>query len=211
MLEWEDNKAGLPSIILSPDALSYNVRKRDGTWPEDSGSTMTDGIWTLHQDGVCPESDMPYNSTNNAVVPWTQAIADQPNHKVIDMFGIPEKPTLLTCLSRKAIVIGIQIMDNFPCINGNPDDGTGQVPPLTQSQNILGGQGVGLYGYSLFGGDIYTVDGVTVTIPYPHLIMKNSWRICGHRGWFYLPMDFSDPQGQFASEPIMMVKVKDVS
>ena len=56
-------------ILLSPYDIYYKVRKRMGTFPEDSGSTMRDVLKVLHKDGAIPYKAFPDIQHLSAIPP----------------------------------------------------------------------------------------------------------------------------------------------
>ena len=208
-MRWLAVKLGLPTMLLSPQDLYFNVRQRIHTWPNDSGSTMTDVSWTLHADGVAMESDWPYVSGQYNQRPPAACSASRFKHKSLDAFSIPGNQTALSILhSRGPFIVGIPIYSNFPGIQGSPDDGTGLVSLPTIFDQYLGGHGVCIMDYSL-DPKTYVRLGKTVVVHYPHLVMVNSWSAqWGHAGFCYLPLTMMD-QGML-QEMISILREKDV-
>ena len=57
----------MPSLIGSRLFLYYNERSKEGTVKTDSGASIRDGVLSLMNYGICPESSWPYNIADFAV------------------------------------------------------------------------------------------------------------------------------------------------
>jgi C1A family cysteine protease len=161
-------KEGLPAP--SPFAPSrffiyYNERAIEGTVSSDSGAQIRDGMKSIAQQGVCPESEWPYNPAafpNNPQLlekPSQQAYTDAANYEAIQYQSLtPVLTQLKGCLaSGYPFVFGFTVYESFesPAVASS-----GQVPMPKHSEQTIGGHAVVAVGY----------DDTT-----QHFIVRNSW------------------------------------
>ncbi len=66
-IQFDRYKLGLnPGFIPSRLFIYYNERVIEGDVANDGGAQLRDGIKTLQQQGVCPETEWPYDDTPSA-------------------------------------------------------------------------------------------------------------------------------------------------
>jgi len=185
-----------PGEIFIPSRLFiyYNERNHEHHVEHDSGAEIRDGIKSIAREGVCPESDWPYNISKFTERPAKKCYEVAQNHKAIKYRRILQfEDQFKRCLSDGfPFVFGMKI---FPSFEASEVAQTGQVPmPDTQKENPLGGHAVLCVGYD-------DTDRV--------FIVRNSWGTqWGDQGYFYLPYDYMlnpDLTGDFWT----IVQVKD--
>ena len=175
--EYQVSEAGYPSVRLSRLYLYYKERELEGTVNEDSGAFIRDGMRVLARNGVCPESDFPYEIERFTEKPTTMAEADAVNyrissyHRVTDLNGV--KAALVEGLP---VVLGMTVYESF---ESEKVAQTGKVPtPKTYKERELGGHAMLIVGYKKISRTEY-------------LIVRNSWgEGWGDKGYCYIPASF---------------------
>jgi C1A family cysteine protease len=155
--------------------LYYNERDMEGTTAEDAGAVIRDGFKSLSKQGVCPETEWPYDIKRFADKPADACYADALNDEALAYLSLSEnRYDLLGCLAEGfPFALGITLFESF-----ESDDvaKTGMVPLPTHGENALGGHAVLAVGYDQ-SRQVY--------------IVRNSWGAgWGDAGYFYLPFDY---------------------
>ena len=78
-----------PKLIGSRLFLYYNERAKEGTIKIDSGAYLRDGVLSLMNYGVCPETEWPYNINDFAVRPPTRCYKEALKHQLLSYKHIP--------------------------------------------------------------------------------------------------------------------------
>jgi C1A family cysteine protease len=161
------------SFIGSRLFVYYNERMMENTIYEDAGAFLSDGINTLLEYGVCPETMWEYDINKYTIKPPDECYETAKNHKAISVSHIlNDVSTMKRSLANGfPFVVGIQIYDGFESIQVAL---TGVVPqPNPAFESCLGGHAVVCCGYD---------DNKQMWI------MRNSWgEQWGDKGYFYLP------------------------
>ncbi|HBN09378.1 MAG TPA: cysteine peptidase [Cyanobacteria bacterium UBA8530] len=173
--EYMENKTAKKSFVqVSPLYLYYKEREIEGSINEDAGATITDGMTVLHDNGICPEADMPYDIAKFAVAPSATAEKDAALLKVnetIAIRGIDQVKNQLA--SGNTVAFGFRVFKSFMDKNGVA--ATGIMPMPKPGEQLLGGHAVLAVGYD---------DAKKV------LIVRNSWSAgWGDKGYFYMPYE----------------------
>jgi C1A family cysteine protease len=72
-VEFDRLKQKLPDFVPSRLFIYYNERVIEGTANSDSGAQIRDGIKSVASQGVCPETEWPYDISKFTVAPPAQA------------------------------------------------------------------------------------------------------------------------------------------
>lgn len=171
--------------------LYYQARASEGRLADpQGGTTVHDCISMLEVLGVPPETDWPYDTTQQNAAPPQHTYVTALNHRVLVALNVPvELAQMKGCLDKGSpFMLGFQIFGSFwdPVTQGTFDDsgalftpGTGVVrmPSLAdQSAGALGGHAVLVMGYD----DAQR-----------WWIVRSSWgKQVGDRGYYYFPYDY---------------------
>ncbi len=129
---------------LAPAYLYGRTRIYDGTFPADSGASITDEFYVLQNYGVCPEAMLPYQANPNETPTPADDLAAAPFRLAQPVQVTIDPQDLKSVLaSKQAICIGFTVYASFE--NTGAD---GVVPmPNTATEPIEGGHGVLVVGY----------------------------------------------------------------
>ena len=158
--------------VFSPKFLYYKERERDGTLPQDAGSTGETAFWTFHDVGCCLESSDPYDVSTFNDAP-TQAQLDE-----AAKFKHGSEHTLQTVdevrhaiASDYPVLIGVSLCESFE----DGDWGQSWVMPQPQG-DVIGGHEIYIKGYD-DNAKFFSV--------------RNSWGSAwGNTGDFWMPYDY---------------------
>ncbi|MGH7723205.1 MAG: C1 family peptidase [Candidatus Dormibacteria bacterium] len=172
-VQFDEIRSGIaPTWTPSRLFIYYNERALEGTAGRDSGAQIRDGIKVIAAQGVCPESDWPYDITRFAEKPPAQAYADA----VHDRVGAYQRLTqslvpLKACIaSGFTFVFGFTVFSSF---EGSRVASTGDIPMPQPSESMVGGHAVLCVGYD-DGGGVF--------------IIRNSWGAAwGATGYGFMP------------------------
>lgn len=174
--EFMELKSGNPYTALSRLFLYWHERELEGSVNEDSGAFIRDGMKTLVDIGVSPETDFPYNTKTFTETPTQQAEADAGQfkitsyHRVMDLNGV--KASLV---EGYPVVMGMTVFSSF---ESDAVANTGMVPFPGRFEQNLGGHAMLIVGYKIIGRTEY-------------LIVRNSWGPSwGDKGYCYIPTSF---------------------
>jgi C1A family cysteine protease len=178
LLMLEANKAFLPSRLY----LYYKERLKEllpGEKISDSGADAADGLAILLTQGVCPEANWPYITTNCDVAPPAICDAEALQHK-IHQIGTVAAPgvtgvALVNAIAHSIqlgipVMIGIEVYSSF---ESAATTATGNVSMPSWRDYYLGGHEVLIVGYN------------DTT---QRFLLINSWgKSWGQQGFFTLP------------------------
>lgn len=172
------------SFMPSRLFMYYNVRALEGTTFEDSGSTITDYLISLKNNGVVPENENPLWSWPYSDDPITFRIKPHPycyvrakDHKLLEAEHVPQNELAIASLLDEGYVIeiGFLVYESF---ESNEVAKTGIVPMPGENESVLGGHAVLICGQMWIGKTKY-------------YIMRNSWGTgWGDKGYFYMPAQY---------------------
>ena len=155
--------------------IYYNERDIENTVNYDSGAQIRDGIKTLNNIGVCPETEWPYDIQNFKEKPLDKCYNIANNHKTIKYHRIEQNINhIKSCLLEGyPIVFGFTVYENF---ESEDVAKTGIMEMPKRDDKVLGGHAVMAVGYN---------DKKKL------IIVRNSWGIeWGDNGYFYMPYAF---------------------
>jgi C1A family cysteine protease len=171
-------QAKRPDFVPSRLFIYYNERKIEGTVNQDSGAQIRDGVKSVANQGVCPETSWPYDARPYppnpllTVEPNPQCYKEALKYKVIAYQRITRALTQMKgCIaSGKPFVFGFTVYESFESPGVAK---TGVVPMPTSTDAVIGGHAVLAVGYD---------------DPSHRFIVRNSWGTkWGMKGYFTMP------------------------
>ena len=167
-----------PLVMPSRLFIYYNERMVEGTVDTDAGAELMDGIKSVNREGVCPESEWPYDETLLTAPPVTACYTDASKELLLQYLSVNNTVLndLKAALVQGPVVGGFTVYDSF---ESDFVTETGDVPmPNLETESVQGGHAILVVGY--------TID---------HFIVRNSWGIkWGVHGYFKIPFAyFTDP------------------
>ena len=181
--QFEEMKQGKENFIPSRLFIYYNEREMEGTVNEDNGAVIRDGIKTLVDKGVCPETMWPYNPGKFAKKPCPPCYTAALDNQVLQYLRI--SPHNLYDV-KQCLALGFPFTFGFTVYNSMMTDTvarTGVVPMPSPNDSVMGGHAVLCVGYD---------DSKQA------LIVRNSWGNWGLAGYFYLPYGFVENENMSA-------------
>jgi C1A family cysteine protease len=172
-VEFEQMKQKLSEIFIpSRLFIYYNERAMEGTVDSDSGAQIRDGIKSVAKQGVCPETEWPYNIAKFKTKPPKNCYTDALKHRVVLYQRVtPVLNQLRGCLaSGYPFVFGFTVYESFesPAVAKS-----GHAPMPKPSEQSIGGHAVMCAGYD---------------DSKQWFIVRNSWGPnWGMKGYFTLP------------------------
>ncbi len=152
--------------------IYYNERAMEGTVRSDAGAQIRDGIKSIVKEGVCPESEWPYDIAKFAQKPPAKAYRHALEHQALSYQRVVQSLSQMKgCLAAGyPFVFGFSVYESFESAAVAK---TGKVPMPAPTEKNLGGHAVLAVGYNDAG---------------QHFIVMNSWSAkWGDRGYFHLP------------------------
>jgi C1A family cysteine protease len=157
--------------------LYYNTRLRDyhngdNDVTIDDGSSLTSSIKCLQTDGICPETEWPYDTNKYAIKPHDSCYISAINYRAVEIYNVRNNFVDMKSSLSSGIpfVVGIKIFSSF---ENNSVRKTGIVRMPKPRESYLGGHAVLVCGYN---------DQTN------RWIVRNSWGTSwGDKGYFYLP------------------------
>lgn len=190
MIKQKEENIFVPSRLF----IYYNERKMINTINEDSGAEIRDGIKTINIDGICNETDWPYDITKFTDTPPEELYQTAKYHTAIKYKKLTQNiDHFKECLSRGyPFVFGFMVYESFE--NQSVQE-TGIMPMPTDSENLLGGHAVMAVGFNETDKTI---------------LVRNSWGVdWGMNGYFTMPYEFIlNPK--YCSDFWVISRVKDV-
>ncbi len=139
-------KQGVSVPMLSRLQLYYDERVIEGTINQDAGAAITDGLTTLNQQGVCPESEWPYDESAFATKPLASCYTDALKHEAIDNAKVAVDINQV----KAVLAAGYPVIIGFTCyssLQSSMTAATGVVPMPRAFEAVVGGHCVTLNGY----------------------------------------------------------------
>lgn len=164
-----------PDFIPSHLFIYYNERAMEGSIGYDSGAMIRDGIKSVAQQGVCPETNWPYDITKFKRKPTTVCYKTATKYTAIQYARVARTLNdFKTVLASKSLIVaGISVYDSFM---SNEVATTGVVPLPSKTEKLQGGHAIDLIGYS---------------DQTERFIVRNSWGTeWGNKGFFTIPYQY---------------------
>ncbi len=160
--------------VFAPSRLFiyYEERALEGTVNEDSGAQIRDGIKVTASNGVCPETEWPYDVGKFTQKPSQKCFSDAKKYKSVTYQRlIQDQNTMKGCLAEGfPFVFGITVYESMMTSDVAK---TGIVPMPTTQEKVLGGHAIMAVGF----------DDKTQRFKF-----RNSWGTgWGDSGYGYLP------------------------
>lgn len=126
--------------------IYYGEREIEGTIHEDAGAQIRDGLKTVAKQGVCDETEWPYDISKFTDKPSAQCYTDATLHQAIVYQRVSQDVTAMkTCLAEGfPIVVGFTVYASFES-DEVAQTGTVQMPGSHEAD--LGGHAVLVVGY----------------------------------------------------------------
>ena len=171
-IEFDQMKQGIKTFMPSRLFIYYNERFMEGTINSDSGAQIRDGIKTVSDQGICPESEWPYNIAQFSTKPSAQAYIHAKQEVVVLYQRLVQTlGTLKGCLaSGFPFVFGFTVYESF---EGARVAKSGILQMPESGEKAVGGHAVLCVGYD---------------DKKQQFIVRNSWAASwGQKGYFRMP------------------------
>lgn len=186
-VEFTVRKENLPDFMPSRLFIYYNERSIEGNVGTDSGAQIRDGVKSVSTQGVCAESEWPYDATPadaNGQFPAGDPAAEKPTDQcyqdalknTVNSYQrvIQNLDQLRGCLAEGyPFVFGFTVYASF---ESQQVAETGVVPMPASSEQVLGGHAVLAVGYD---------------DSQQRFLVRNSWGTSwGQGGYFTMPYEY---------------------
>lgn len=171
--QFDELKQKAPNVAVpSRLFIYYGERSIEGTVNTDSGAQIRDGIKVVAKQGVCPETEWPYDIQKFSQKPPQQCFTDAKKYTALTYQRlIQDQNTMKGCIAEGfPFVFGITVYESMMT-----DDvaKTGIVPMPTTQEKVVGGHAILAVGF----------DDKTQRFKF-----RNSWGTTwGDKGYGYLP------------------------
>jgi C1A family cysteine protease len=167
-----------PLVMPSRLFIYYNERVMEGTVDSDAGAELKDGIKSVNELGVCPESEWPYEDSQLTFSPTQDCYTDANQEVLLQYLSIDNTvlDDLKAALVQGPVVGGFSVYDSF---ESDEVAQFGIVPmPNLATESVQGGHAILVVGYNS-----------------DHFIVRNSWGVgWGMDGYCQIPFAyFTDP------------------
>ncbi len=175
-VDFERAAQGEPFMHPSRLFIYYNERAMEGTIIADSGAEIRDGIKSVFAQGVCPESEWPYDVSKFSEKPLLPCYADALKSKALQYSRVTQNAYYVRhCLGilQKPVLFGFAVYESF---ESEAVAQSGIVPLPGPAEAPIGGHAVMAVGY---------VDATR------RFLVRNSWGSgWGQAGYFEMPYDY---------------------
>ena len=145
-VDFERRKQSQPFMTPSRLFIYYNERVLEGDPGQDAGAELRSGIKTVAAQGVCPESEWPYDESQFAIQPPAACYADALKFKALQYSRVTQNtyyPRHCLAILGRPIVFGITVYDAF---ESDQAAANGIVPMPAPDDPPIGGHAVCLVG-----------------------------------------------------------------
>lgn len=163
-----------PDINLSEQFVYYNARKAESASQTDTGSSLSDVLKTMREQGVCLEQLFPYNPDNIAQEPPVEAYDDAQNRKIVHAKNVKRSLQDIKSAVYEGypVAITLKIFDSFI-----PRKGFIRIPSEQEIQNEKSGY--------------HTMVVCGYNDEARFFVVRNSWgRRFGEKGYCYIPYGY---------------------
>jgi C1A family cysteine protease len=171
-IEFDRLKQSLPDFVPSRLFIYYNERVIESTVHSDSGAQIRDGIKSVASQGVCPETEWPYDITKFEQKPPAKAYTDALADRAVSYQALIQDPNQMKgCLaSGFPFVFGFTVYESF---ESQAVAKSGHAPMPGPSERVIGGHAVMAVGYEESN---------------QWFVVRNSWGLTwGMQGYFTMP------------------------
>ena len=175
IFEFLKKKQAEPYWTPSRLEIYYYERVLEGTVKTDSGAELRDGVKVLTKQGVCPETEWPYNVKKFTSKPTSKCNKDALKNEVIQYLAVtPTATQFKGCLAAGyPYVFGFTVYSSFM---SDEVAKTGIMPMPSPEDQVEGGHAVMAVGYDDTN---------------QWYIIRNSWSSdWGDKGYFYMPYSY---------------------
>jgi|SRR5579875_74080 len=144
--QFDELKQKEPSVVPSRLFIYYGERVIEGTVGSDSGAQIRDGIKVVAKNGVCPETEWPYDIAKFTQKPPQKCFSDAKKYKAVTYQRlIQDLNTMKGCLADGyPFVFGITVYSSFE----SPETAKSGIVPMPSTQEqLLGGHAIMAVGY----------------------------------------------------------------
>lgn len=161
---------------LSRLFLYYQERLIDGDVGQDDGSTTRTCCQVICKQGICPESDWPYDASTFTNPPQLVDMSDAVPYKAGAYHRAPDADTAISCLvSQYPVLMGVTLYESFEGIGSD-----GIMPMPGPGESVAGGHEMVIRGYSSSRAAF---------------LVQNSWAASwGLNGTLWMPAAYLDNQ-----------------
>lgn len=173
--DFERKRQGLDFVGPSRLFVYYNEREMEGTVGYDAGAELRDGIKSVAKQGVCPETEWPYDISRFRETPSIECYDTALKDRSVEYGRIDQSLDQIraTLAAGYPFVFGISI---FPSFESEEVAKTGIVPMPEPNEKPLGGHALMAAGYDDSRGAA---------------LIRNSWGTgWGASGYFWLPYSY---------------------
>lgn len=169
-----EDKDKIQFQALSRLFIYYNERRIEGTVKTDSGAMLRDGIKSLAQQGVCAETQWPYQISRFAVRPTAACYKQGLGHTITVYERLETLDDMKACLAEGfPFVYGFTAYESLESASVAK---TGRVPLPQSGERTIGGHAVVAVGYE---------DATQ------HFVFRNSWGTgWGLKGYGLMPYGY---------------------
>ena len=175
-IQFDQKKQGLKTWVPSRLFIYYNERAMEGTIKSDSGAQIRDGVKSVANRGVCPESEWPYDINEFADKPSSKCYTDAKKCEAVSYqrLASTDLNQLRGCIaSGYPFVFGFTVYDSFESAQVAK---TGILNMPGPKETVVGGHAVLAVGY----------DDTT-----QRFAVRNSWgKDWGMKGYFTMPYSY---------------------
>ena len=171
-IEFDQIKQKMTPYVPSRLFIYYNERLVEGDVSEDNGAQIRDGIKVVNSQGVCPETEWPYDITKFAVKPLVECYTHAKLHPTVSYHSVVQDISLFeqALASGFPMVFGFSVYSAF---ESSTVASTGVLKMPGAREKNLGGHAVLCVGYNRTKKQV---------------LVRNSWGSSwGQQGYFWMP------------------------
>lgn len=172
-VHFDRRKQNLPDFVPSRLFIYYNERSMEGSVSTDAGAYIRDGIKSIAKQGVCKESQWPYQIAKFAEKPPKGCYRDATKYRALSYFRLNNShlDELKSCLAA-----GFPFVFGFVVYNSFFQGDTNGMVPMPGNESVAGGHAVVAVGYNDSN---------------QRFIIRNSWGTAkGDQGYYYMPYQY---------------------
>lgn len=179
-------QADLPMVSLSRLMIYFNAREMEGATDQDGGAQIRDAIKSVATQGVCMETEWPYDLSKLHDKPPADCYYNGLNDKAVEYSRVPQTmQDIKTCLAEGyPVVFGATLYESFKSAQVMGD---GVVPLPHSGEKVVGGHCMLMVGYY----DTKPEWRAATPVPsFPAVLVRNSWGAWGYEGCAWFQWDY---------------------